>query len=686
MSQGETSKRAARRLRDFLSRKAAFLAPSRNALRMAFDRKLERWIEGERDPAALQDRRKDNGEDFNFPEDDRDRLIHRAVFNYWGDIAPAWRDLIADGFSETVRGRYAGKSHRKSRVPASIMDSIAPEVEILTVMHQGRRAFDAIKGHVTRNYDGIASLQCLSADDFTLNSYFYVPDGKGWYRLIRGQTILFIDFRSLRILGWALEPRESYSSLTIRSLCTHIFSEFGLPEVLYFERGIWKNAALLKGKKDPFTFAQISQGLREFGIDFKHAIRPRTKAIERVGGMFQDIAEAEPGYCGRDERHDRPEALTKQMAEVNTRKSHPAKYFYSYEQWNKRLGEIAAQYNATPQEGHILAGLSPEQAFEAFIDRANPPNQFPAGLRYLLAHDKRPARVTLNGVNIQVGKQKFNYRGAEIAHLVGRDVLSWFDPENPEFLVVTDMNRQNPICVARSQEVGALESLTGGEQLGTELARIEDQASYIKTRFNVLKTKFPLPARELLKNAASDEAVRLGQTIELDKGVRMGEAEVHRKNLSSANRLAADTGIVQPDRAIGRNNPDDARELRRFLKGGKSQEETPAAAPTGKTYILKPSATAKTPERAHVDYLLNRLTEFRKAGQKSFGQSFGGPVTVHSVARIARAALKCDLYAPENFDAVCSHLQGKIDATRLGQKNTNADIPNYHPFEKETTV
>ena len=60
----------------------------------------------------------------------------------------------------------------------------------------------------------------------------------------------------------------------------------------------------------------------------------------------------------------------------------------------------------------------------------------------MLAHDKRLARVTLNGVTIQIGKQKFNYRGQEIAHLVGREVLAWFDPENPETIVVTNPDEQ----------------------------------------------------------------------------------------------------------------------------------------------------------------------------------------------------------------------------------------------------
>lgn len=685
ISQGETSKRAARRLRDFIARKASFLAPSRNALRMAFNRKLQCWIAGERNPAALRDQRKDNGAALEFPDEDRDKLIARAVFSYHGVVAPAWRDLLADtspaGFSETTRLRYAGKAWRKSHVPASVMDDVGPEVEILTVMHQGPRAFDAIKGYVSRSYAGISSLQCMSADDFTLNSYFYVPDGKGWYTLTRGQTILFIDFRSLRILGYALEPRASYSSLTIRSLCTHIFAEFGLPEVLYFERGLWKSATLLKGKKDPFTFAQISSGLREFGIIFKHAIRPRTKTVERIGGMFQTLAEGEPGYCGRDERHDAPESLRKQMAEVDTRKVHPSKYFYSYEQWNKRIGEIVARYNGEPQQGKILAGMSPDLAFEMFINQEDPPKQFSAGLQYLLAHEKRVARVTLNGVTIQVGKSKFNYRGKEISHLTGREVLAWFDPENPDALVVTDQDRRNPICVARSNEPNALESLImpGAATLGAELARVEDQARYMKTRFNVLKAKFELPARKAL---ASVQTVELGLEIEVGKGILQGRQEAHRINLRRAGRLAHDLGIVPPPNAIDGADPDAGKELRKFLKKPNAGTETPPEAGNSKTYFIK---SASTPQRDYVDRLLKRLTDFRAAG-KSYGQQFASEVSIHSTARIARGALRCDLYDPARFDDVCEHLKSKIDATIQGKRNHAQGIPNYRPFEQEATT
>lgn len=566
---GEPEKSAARQVREFLFVRAPFLAASRDALWMAFNRKLARYQVG--GVVALKDGRENNGPSFQLPENDRDLLIHRSVFYYRGDIAPAWRDLLKQGFSPAVIERYAGRAAKKSHVPASVMDSVAPEVEILTVAYRGRRALDSIKGHVTRSYDGLSSLECISGDDFTMNTYFYVPDGKGWFELTRGQVILFIDWRSNRILGWALEPRKSYSSLTIRSLCTHVFGEFGVPKVLYFELGIWRSATLLQGKTDPFTFTEISQGLREFGITFKHAIRPRTKTVERIGGMFQDIAEAEPGYCGRDERRDAPESLRPQMAEVAARKVHPAKYFYSLDQWNKRIGELVNRYNAEPQQGIVCAGLSPEQAFEAHMSPC-PPMQFSAGLRYLLAHDKRQARVTLNGVTIQIGKKKFNYRGQEIAHLVGRDVLAWFDPENPEIITITNLDRTNPICVAQSENPSVLESIIAPESgtLGRELARIEGQASYMKTRFNVVKAKFPLPQRQILASAQVGE---LGNEIAAQKSALSEKATRRQRHRSQARRYTQRTGIIVPERAQENLESNAARMVAEFLASDPQETE-----------------------------------------------------------------------------------------------------------------
>jgi hypothetical protein len=589
VSSGMPAKRAARRVRSFLFAKAAFLAPTRDALLKAFDRKREALESNAGDPKALRDGREQNGERFDLPEQDRDILIHRAVFYYRGDVAPAWRDLVNNGFSEPVRQRYFGKAASKSHVPTSVMDSVSSEVEILTVMHQGPRAYDSITGHVDRSYEGIASLKCMSADDFTMPVYYYVPDGKGWFILTRGQILLFSDFRALRIIGWSMQPDRNYSSLTIRSLCTHVFAEHGVPSVLAFERGIWESSSLIKGRDPaPFEFTEVVQGLREFGIKFIHSIRPRSKTVERIGGLVQDLMEAEPGYCGRNERVDAPETLRKQMAEVEARKVHPSKYFYSYEDWHKRFGEIVNQYNAAPQQGRILAGMSPDEALMKLADVEDPPMQFSAGLRYLLAHDKRPAKVTLNGVTFQVGKQKFNYRGNEIAHLVGQDVLAWFDPENPETLVVTDMQRRNPICVERSKEVSALECVTDPDsgRLAQELRRVAGQGSYMKARFTAVKSKFPMPQRRAL---ADVRTLQLGQQIEEQKTARKEKTVRVDRMRRQAQRMEIPAVMVDDDPETQRAFEllDEAQ--REHDRGG------PQEAKTAKVYQLDPTK-ALTPK------------------------------------------------------------------------------------------
>lgn len=554
---GWTEKQAARLVRQFLFAKAAFLAPSRDALWLAFKRKLSALVNSGGDPKALRDRREENGQPFELPEADRDLLINRAVWYYGGRTSQAWRDLLRSGFSEPVRQRYADKAASKSHVPASIRESVEPEIEIFIAMHQGPRAFDSIKGHVERNYDGVHSLVCMSADDFTFPCYWYVPDGKGWFTLTRGQTLVFIDFRSLAILGWSMQPDRNYSSLTIRSLCTHVFGTHGVPKVLQFERGIWKSSSLLTGRRPPpFEFSQVVNGLHEFGIKFIHSIRPRSKTVERVGGLLQDLMEAEPGYCGRNERKDAPESLRKQMATVEARNAHPSKFFFSYDQWYTRFGEIVDAYNAAPQQGRMLDGISPDDALKQFADE-KAPMPFTAGARYLLAHDKRVCKVTLNGVTIQVGKKNFNYRGAEIAHLVGRDVLAWFDTENPESLVVTDMQRKNPICVGRSNPVDALECVTAPDsgQLATELRRIEDQASYMKARFKVVHSKHPMPQIRLL---ADTRTLQLGRQIEEQKSQREQAAVNVQRNRKRAHTLARQMNVPA---ALVDNDPETLRGL-----------------------------------------------------------------------------------------------------------------------------
>jgi hypothetical protein len=145
-----------------------------------------------------------------------------------------------------------------------------------------------------------------------------------------------------------------------------------------------------------------------------------------------------------------------------------------------------------------------------------------------------------------VGKQKFNYRGKEIAHLVGQDVLAWFDPENPETLVVTDMQRRNPICVARSKEVSALECVTdpNSGRLAQELRRVAGQGSYMKARFTAVKSKFPMPQRRAL---ADVRTLQLGQQMEEQKTERKEKTVRGDRMRRQANRMDNPAVMIDDD-------------------------------------------------------------------------------------------------------------------------------------------
>src|ERR1035441_2607996 len=170
------------------------------------------------------------------------------------------------------------------------------------------------------------------------------------------------------------------------SLPCWICDEHGLPRKgFYFERGIWASSRLLKGAAcaDPLSWSETELGLRSLGLKFCHSKLPRSKPIERVIGALQDLMEGEPGYVGLDEMHEKFERIAKIKLQVESKKTHPSEHFYTLDEWTARLEEICAKYDATPQDGKMTCGLSPDDAFAKFRRDDDPPIRLPASCRYL---------------------------------------------------------------------------------------------------------------------------------------------------------------------------------------------------------------------------------------------------------------------------------------------------------------
>ena len=393
------------------------------------------------------------------------------------------------------------------------------------------------------------------------------PKAKCGFTLMRGQFLLMIDTRTTAILGYALMPERNYNARVIRTLITRAADDYGLPrQGFYFEKGIWKDAKILTGDQGEtdVEWAQAEQGLKEFGLRFMHAIRARSKPVERVLGALQSYTESEPGYCGREERHAGFESFARLKQEIEAGRLSPEGRLYTHEQWDARLGELCARYNAEPQQGKHTGGLSPEAALQKFQKPGDPTVRFDARCRYLLAHHKRPLRVTANGITLRFGKQTFNYRNARTGQLRGQMVLAWFNPDAPELLTVTDLDRRGAFCVERSQAVPAIDAPE--ELMAEEMGRIGEHMGYATTRYRILKPKFALPFRA---NVVSPQIEEVGQAIAAGRQQAKTESATRTKA-----RKAAESVGMRPENLRRPDQIEATEELRRLLQEVNSSEAT----------------------------------------------------------------------------------------------------------------
>ncbi|MGH7939517.1 MAG: hypothetical protein ACREFR_00410, partial [Limisphaerales bacterium] len=252
---GKRRKYLRRSLVKFLWRHMPALAQSQHALRVAFDRKSARWTEEGKTATALLDGRKEKAgvpKAEPFAKVDLEKIIWHAAANCGGRVAQAVRDMAGSGarsgLSQGTLEIISRPAASKSYVNRRLMNKAANDVKQIMPFFLGKQAIDDNTASLQRDYSKLASMGVVSADDFTMPVYFYVPDGKGWFTLTRGQCLIFLDVRSWRIIGYSLQPERNYNSLVIRTLMNRVCRDHGIPGAWYFERGIWKRSFLVNGR------------------------------------------------------------------------------------------------------------------------------------------------------------------------------------------------------------------------------------------------------------------------------------------------------------------------------------------------------------------------------------------------------------------------------------------------------
>lgn len=578
---GVSPKRSKAQLLDYLWRWMPWLSSTRRGLTDKISRKFAHYEQGHGEVVSLLDGRAARAGEQRAPAfnpEHTDRLIWHAAKNCGGRVAQAMEDLQhraeelglpAEMVEFLLRNQRAG-----GYVNRRLLDAVRPEVEMLRPYLLGQKAIDDVTVPLQRTYDKLRSMSVVNADDFTMPVYFWLKDKegnvatdeKGIPLLTRGQLLLFIDVRSLRILHFTLIPERNYDALSIRTGMVHVCREHGVPEVWYFERGIWERSHAVKGVAPAgWEIARSSEemkfGWEQLGAKFVHAIRARSKPIEKIGDLLQRLMEGEPGYCGRDERRDCPEETKRAKLAVQGRREHPAKHFRSFEEWAQRLEDLVERYNAKPQFGR-LAGISPDQAFEKYWPHADKPDDKPErldGICYHLgAHYVRRCEVKgggpgnkktqASGITFEFGKRTFAYWDENLSEWRGREVLAWFNPEQPEFIAVTEpkdragfsarfIARHNPTDFMATLDPESPESPAHRH----EVAKQKGFNSYPKARFTTLKAKFTQTFRKvapdlntalMAANLAKGASEHATAKREEDSAVRRIQEKARRLNMS----------------------------------------------------------------------------------------------------------------------------------------------------------
>jgi hypothetical protein len=545
---------------------AGTVSQSLAGIRKKFDRYLAKWVAGGRKPTALKpgwqaaacERRKPA-----LPKDESDLLIENAIARQKnGSLRAAWSACWPE-LSEPSRIAYPARTS----VPRKVYQQLGPEIRNLWDWYHRPRFAELNGACIRQDHSLYFAGDIYSADDLTLEIYYYVEDGNGWFQLIRGQFLVMIDVRSKRILDFILIDERGYKSADVRRLVTAVCEEHKLPRVgFHFEGGSW-NARMTGGGARVDLYEDRRETFAErLSLRIITALpgNARAKIIENVNGLLQRLMPGELGYVGPNEqtiKFERIQAAKAAVARGERTRTHPAQAgFRSEEEWFQRLHEIADTYNTTPQDSRVMGGnqvvrMTPNEAWEKCQPRDAAGNVLPmtpvtADNRHLVACHKEVKTVTRDGIQIDGHR----YIHEATGEFLGREVVVWYDPDQPEAIHVEDPDSQAMRTVALSPDSPAFVATSDQIRAAKEGPAAHNRV--LKRRVSQLRKTFEPPQRTVIASPSIKRKV--AQMAEGRETIRHAERETQRRQ-RAATRLQQQGLNVDPDAFA--NLPPEVRDL-----------------------------------------------------------------------------------------------------------------------------
>jgi hypothetical protein len=541
------------------------LAKTEKALRCMFNRKQSAWLHADDPSDALEDKRHLKSGFFRKPDFSADeQKIRDEAILHGGNESLAHLKLrerkeLSPAFVDYYR---FDPRQNKSYVPATVRASITPQVEMCGPIHRGHWQAKMAGPWIPRDWSDVHPGDWFSGDDVTWNNYFYFYDDAGRLHIERGECLVLHDLRTGYILDYALIAGK-YNSRHIRSLLLRVHNRHGLPfKGFYFERGVWK-ARIIRDldSRENFRWRETESGLAEYNLQVRHATTPRAKPIEGLFHILQDRQRNEPGFVGFNERLEDMERMQDFLARARRGTAKPESQLLSMEQWTARLDEIFGEYIQSPQNGKMLDGQSPAEAWQAGLNR-RPQRQLQDDARYLFSTHCQKIKVRQQGIVLTIGGNKLLYCNERTGQLIGRDALAFYNFDCPELLTVSDLNRQNYFTV-KNISLPAMSATK--EQFETVHTAIAGHRKAAKTIYGSIK--HPTVVTITRDNDASEETKALGRFVN-------GEVEQFQQAQTATRRTLRKAQIEAA--ALGVNVPASIRHAGRFLEGIELEREARA--------------------------------------------------------------------------------------------------------------
>jgi hypothetical protein len=435
------------------------------------------------------------------------------------DLPAEMREHLHDAFSS------------KSTVNPSLRAAIRPS-ELTVALAQGPRQARLSGRFTPGDYSNVKAGDVFTSDDMTSNIVCWCewPNQQGW-RIGQPQILPVMDVGSLRWLNVRVIMREGgqYSSDDIWGLFGDVFDTFGLPhDGFLLEGGHWQ-ANKIKGERTGLSEEERIGGLQSLGLKMRRSYDPRSKGmLEGAFNQLQFALDAFPGYVGRDQRTQLPEAVKKQLALCKAGKAHPSQFFTKIDNLADHVRRTMENFNHERQDGQILRGRSP---LEKWAEDGPRLPEIPDKAKWLYRSAMSVSKVTRNGVRVTLGSGAkllpyYYDNPALMVALQGRKVVIYWNHYAPETdAVILDGETRKFLGVA--QYVTPVDRFAGTDaQLESEARRKSAALHYARTELRSIQPEMQR-ARTLVP--VDQRATELGREIHA-AAARTEKAEAVERN------------------------------------------------------------------------------------------------------------------------------------------------------------